>query len=84
MATIVEAVAEDIAMVFLVALLIFFIIVATWSFLQAIENMPSEEEKVEAKRTVQYIGATGVLALLLLTAAPSATLLILLKFLGAK
>lgn len=45
MATIVEASVEDIVAGFLIALAIFFIIVATWGPLQAIENMLLEDEK---------------------------------------
>jgi len=52
MATIAEAAAKDIAAVFLTALAILFIIVATWGFLQAIENIPLGEEKIEVKKTI--------------------------------
>ena len=84
MAAILEAVVEDIAAVFLVALLIFFIIVATWGFLQAIENIPLGEEKTEVKKTIQHISTTGLTALLLLTIAPPATLIVILKYLSTK
>ena len=46
--------------------------------------MPLEEGKAETKKTIEHISATGILALLLLTAGPPAPLLVLPKFLSVK
>ena len=61
MAAIVNAIVEDIAAVFIIALAIVTIAVITWGSLQVIENMPLGEEKTEAKKTIEHISATGIL-----------------------
>ena len=84
MAAIVNAIVEDIAAVFIIALAIVTIAAITWGSLQVIENTPLGEERIEAKKTIQHISATGILALLLLTAGPPITLWIILKSLSAE
>jgi len=84
MAAIVDAIFEDIAAVFIIALAIVTIAVVAWGSLQVIENMPPGEVKTEAKKTIEHISATGILALLLLTAGPPITLWIIFKLLSAE
>ena len=84
MAAIVNAIVEDIAAVFIIALAIVTIAAITWGSLQVIENTPLGEERIEAKKTIQHISTTGILALLLLTAGPPTTLWIILKSLSAE
>ena len=84
MTTIVDVIVEDVAAVFIIALVIVTIAVVAWGSLQVIENMPPGEVKTEAKKTIEYISATGILALLLLTAGPPTTLYIIFKFLSAE
>ena len=70
MTTIVDVIVEDVAAVFIIALVIVTIAVVAWGSLQVIENMSPGEVKTEAKKTIEHVSSTGILALLLLTAGP--------------